>query len=73
VLAYGYDFDADSGDLQVLVYDPNCLDADDVTLSLNLADPDNPTPVHYSADASGRGFFRTPYSPEDPSEALARP
>ena len=70
VLAYGYDLDEDSGDLKVLVYDPNGPDDDEVTLSVNLADPDNPSRVIFSADPAGRGFFRTNYAPADPSEGL---
>ena len=61
------------GDLSVLVYDPNCPDVDEVTLSLNLGDPLQPSPISYSADSAGRGFFRTIYTVADPSEALAMP
>ena len=71
VLAYGYDFDENSGDLRVLVYDPNFPDVDDVTLSLNMADEAEPSPITYSADPACRGFFRTKYEAEDPSDALA--
>ncbi len=71
VLAYGYDLDEDAGALKVLVYDPNNPDQDDVTLSVNLADADNPSRVTFSADPDGRGFFRTPYSAADPGGFLA--
>jgi hypothetical protein len=71
VLAYGYDLDESSGDLQVLVYDPNCQDIDGVSLALSLADRNKPSRVSYSADPAGRGFFRTAYAPADPRSALA--
>jgi hypothetical protein len=71
VLAYGYDLDEGAGDLKVLVYDPNNPDDDGVTLAVNLADPDHPSRVTFSADPDGRGFFRTAYTPADPSAALA--
>jgi hypothetical protein len=70
VLAYGYDLDEGSGDLRVLVYDPNCPGEDEVRLALNIANPAAPSRISYSADASGRGFFRTRYAPADPSPAL---
>jgi hypothetical protein len=66
VLAYGYDLNEDSGDLNILVYDPNAPNADDVTLSVNLADRNNPSRISFSSDPAGRGFFRTRYSPTDP-------
>jgi hypothetical protein len=69
-LAYGYDLDEISGDLQICVYDPNCPNDDTVTLAVNVANPDNPSRIVYSADSNGRGFFRTKYSPADPSAAL---
>jgi hypothetical protein len=71
VLAYGYELDEASGDLEVLVYDPNCPGEDDVTLSLNVGRPDGPARIAYSADPRGRGFFRTPYQPADPAPTLA--
>ena len=70
LLAYGYDFDENSGDLSVRVYDPNCPDIDQVIAALNLADRNNPSRLTYSADPAGRGFFRTSYAPADPSDAL---
>ena len=71
VLAYGDDLSEDTGDLRILGYDPNCPNENDVTLSVNIADPDNPSHISYSADSNGRGFFRTAYDPADPSEAMA--
>ena len=72
ILAYGYDLDDNTGQLDVYVYDPNEPGRDDITLSINVADAANPSAVRYSADPKGRGFFRTPYTPADPSAALAR-
>jgi hypothetical protein len=66
VLAYGYDLNEESGDLQVFIYDPNWPGRDDVTLSLNVADRANPSPVTYSVDPAGRGFFRTKYTSSVP-------
>ncbi|HYT90672.1 MAG TPA: hypothetical protein VEL76_18335 [Gemmataceae bacterium] len=66
VLAYGYDLDEAAGTLKILVYDPNCPDQDDVTLTVNVSDPANPSRIVYSADPKGRGFFRTRYAPGDP-------
>jgi hypothetical protein len=71
VLAYGYDLNENNGDLTIFVYDPNCPDADDVTLALNVADADQPSRVTFSADPAGRGFFRTVYTAADPRAALA--
>jgi hypothetical protein len=71
VLAYGYDHNENTGDLQVLVYDPNNPDDDGVTLSLNLAAANAPSRLVFSADRAGRGFFRTKYAVADPAPALA--
>jgi hypothetical protein len=71
VLAYGYNLAETTGDLRIWVYDPNCPGEDDVTLSLNVANPAAPSRISYSADPSGRGFFRTRFVPADPSAALA--
>ncbi len=71
VLAYGYDLDPDTGDLTIQVYDPNCPNEDTVTLSLNMANPNKPSPITMSSDPAGRGFFRTSYSARDPAAALS--
>jgi hypothetical protein len=70
VLAYGYDLDESAGDLSVLVYDPNSPDDDGVTLTLNLANPQDPSRVVFSANPNARGFFRNIYAPVDPGDAL---
>ncbi len=68
VLAYGYELDGD--DLTLKVYDPNTdlAAADQVCLSLCLADPAGKSPITHNVgvDAPIRGFFRVPYSPADP-------
>jgi len=61
VLAYGYDLVG--SDLTIFIYDPNFHDRDDITLKLNVADPEHKVPVSYS-DASRPVycFFQTRYS-----------
>src|SRR5438067_6999475 len=71
ILAYGYDLDEGTGQLTVHAYDPNEPGDDNVTLAVNIADPANPSAISYSADPAGRGFFRTPYTPADPTAALS--
>jgi hypothetical protein len=61
VLAYGYKLDEATNDLRVFVYDPNWPDHDEITLSVNIADPASPSSVSYSVDPDGRGFFHTKY------------
>jgi hypothetical protein len=70
VLAYGYDLNQQSGDLRILVYDPNNPGDDEVTLALNMAYPNMPSRITFSADPAGRGFFRSRYAPADPRPAL---
>ncbi len=60
VLAYGYSLHGD--DLAINVYDPNHPDNDNLTLSLNLGDPQHATPVLYSSSEPVYGFFRTNYT-----------
>jgi hypothetical protein len=47
VLATGYDVSDDL--LTLFIYDPNHPNRDDLTLSLSLAAPEQPTPITYSA------------------------
>ena len=70
VLAYAYELDEGNGDLEVRVYDPNCPDEDDVTLSLNISGSGQNAKIDYSADARARGFFRSRYQPTRPSEGF---
>jgi hypothetical protein len=73
VLAYGYDLDA-SGNLKVLLYDPNTpVDAaDQVSISLNLNDPSHATPMKHNVAIAHpiRGFFRTDYGYRNPTGLL---
>ena len=74
VMAYGYDLDG-AGNLALHVYDPNTApaQADDVTISLSLLDPEHATPIRHNVGIGGpiRGFFRTDYSYADPTGLLA--
>ena len=65
VLAYGYDLVGT--DLSLRIYDPNYADNDNVTLSLSVADPAQPTPVTYSPPETVYCFFRTAYTPCAPN------
>lgn len=65
VLAYGYDLAGT--DLTLRLYDPNHPRADDVTLSLDTADPSRPAAIVTSpAGAAVFSFFRVPYEPATP-------
>ncbi len=64
VLSYGYALS--NNDLTLHIYDPNHPDEDDVTLSLNISDPEHETKLIYSVYA-GRNqrvwcFFRSDYT-----------
>jgi len=65
VLAWGYDLNG--SDLTIHVYDPDYL-GDDNTISLNIGNPTQATPIAVSNNAPGRyrGFFRTNYQYRDP-------
>ncbi|GEM_PF-2303666 len=68
VLAYGYELDHD--DLTLHIYDPNCPDKDDITLSLNISDPEHETKVNYSIYTGNKKkvwcFFRSEYTFSSP-------
>jgi len=65
VLATGYDVSDDL--LTIFIYDPNYADRDDLTLSLNLAAPEQPTPITYSAgDSPVFAFFPVNYKFRSP-------
>lgn len=74
VMAYGYDLDA-AGNLELHIYDPNTAPdrADEVTISLNLLDPEHATPIRHNVGIGLpiRGFFRTDYSYRNPTGLLA--
>ncbi len=72
VLAWGYDLDGDL--LTLRVYDPNWPGGDDVTLTLDLADPDgDAVPAYSRPDGPVVAFFRAPYRPAPPDGPPARP
>jgi hypothetical protein len=72
VVAYGYDLDEATQDVQLLVYDPNHANDDSVLLALNLADPASRWPMGYvPGEDPPRGFFRPPYRPPDPAAMAA--
>jgi hypothetical protein len=68
VLAYGYELKDD--DLTLQLYDPNWPDNDDISLSLNISQPDQATPVHYHSPAVPAEtvycFFRSNYQQRRP-------
>ena len=60
VLATGYEVNDDL--LSLFIYDPNYPDRDDVTLSLSLTAPEQPTPITYSpGDLPVYAFFHVHY------------
>jgi len=60
VLAWGYDLEG--GRLTLRIYDPNWPADDEVTLTLDVGDPDGEAPPVYSkADGPVFAFFRAPY------------
>jgi hypothetical protein len=66
VLAWGYDLD--DGRLELRIYDPNWPDDDDVTIGLDVADPDgDAAPAYSRADGPVVAFFRAPYRPARPA------
>jgi hypothetical protein len=60
VLAYGYDLVGN--DLTLFIYDPNNHDDDDITLKLNIVDPEHKTSVTYSGPENVNCFFQTNYA-----------
>ena len=68
VLAYAYELNED--DLTLRLYDPNLPDRDDISLSLNISQPDQAPPVHYHSPAVPEEtvycFFRSNYQYRQP-------
>ncbi len=60
VLAYGYDLVGDN--LTLFIYDPNYPDKNDITLKLNIGDPEHKTNVTYSDGEEVYCFFHTNYT-----------
>jgi hypothetical protein len=74
VLAYGYDFDDETLEVKLHVYDPNYPGDDACTLTFRLIDPDVEQMVLHSREGpSVRGVFFTEYRPSSgpPSFAMA--
>ena len=71
VLAYGYDLAG--SDLTLFIYDPNFHDRDDITLKLNIGDPEHKVQLTYSdPDRPVYCFFQTRYTyARPPSEQPA--
>ncbi len=66
VLAWGYDLDG--GRLTLRIYDPNWPADDDVTLTLDIGDPDGETrPVYSKPDGPVFAFFKAPYRSRPPA------
>ncbi len=59
VLAYGYKLDG--SELTIHLYDPNFPDNNGISMSLNIANPQQTTPVVYSTGESIFCFFRSEY------------
>lgn len=67
VLATGYDVSDDL--LTLFIYDPNHPNREDLTLSLSLAAPEQPTPIRYSHDAAPVfAFFHVNYKFRSPPD-----
>ena len=65
VLATGYDVHDDR--LTLFIYDPNYPDRNDLTLSMSLATPEQPTPITYSPhDLPVFAFFHVDYKFRSP-------
>ncbi len=65
VLAYGYSLN--NNNLVINVYDPNYPGNDNVTISLNIGNPQHTTDVSYSNGGTVYCFFRTDYAHSDPT------
>jgi hypothetical protein len=63
VLAYGYDWEPESGKVCLLLYDPDYSGRDDVTLTFHVRGPNMTQGIINSTGATVRGFFHTPYKP----------
>jgi hypothetical protein len=68
VLAWGYDLEGTR--LTLRLYDPDHPDDDQVTMSLDIGRPQQPTPVTCSHGGTVWCFFRTAYRFKDPRPAL---
>jgi len=64
VLAYGYKLDG--SDLTIHLYDPNFPNNNSISMSLNIANPQQTTPVVYSTGETIFCFFRSEYTFSSP-------
>ncbi len=74
VLAWGYDLDGPT--LVLRIYDPNWPGDDEVTITLDVSDPDGDAgPVYSKADGPLVAFFRAPYraAPDRPAGGPQEP
>ena len=60
VLAYGYDLNGD--ELTLFIYDPNCSKRDDLTLKVNIGNPERPLSIKFWDNHPVYCFFLTRYS-----------
>jgi Beta/Gamma crystallin len=60
VLAYGYDLVGT--DLTLFIYDPNVHDRNDITLKLNIGDPEHKVGISYTGRDDLNCFFVTSYA-----------
>lgn len=61
VLAWGYRFDDSSNRVELLLYDPNYPDANDVVIAFTLGRPHSKLSMSHSRGDSVRGFFEWRY------------
>jgi hypothetical protein len=71
VLAYAYDLNGD--DLTLFIYDPNFHHDDNVTLKLNIKNPERKVNVSYSDNKPVYCFFHTCYTFSMPPESVTTP
>jgi hypothetical protein len=67
VLAYGYELIKD--ELTLYIYDPNRPRDDNITLRLNIGNPERATKVRYSHHENAYCFFMEHYAPSKPPHA----
>jgi len=66
VLAYGYDWNEDTGDVRLYIYDPNHPGDDNLSLDFNVRLPLSEVRITCTSGERVRGFFRTVYRPPGP-------
>jgi hypothetical protein len=71
VLAYGYDLVGE--ELTLFIYDPNTHDRNDITLKLNVGDPEHKVNLAYTGRNDVNCFFGTSYTFSLPPGTLTAP